>query len=272
MKLALGRVDSCPFEAESIQALKSETLDILTEHGWKLERDSDDRTGIPIDYRYMNLLLRASEDPEVGTGDFASGVRVGPGVRLHRIPPLYPRKKMETGEADGSTKLSGRTERERCSLASELLVFGRTYSQSSGSDGQPRQWRASVAVVGRRGKKDVSKSCCSFVGSATQRGTGWPHYRARSFRRNPWHHSQPPDQDKRSRETPDRRGRTSARSFYSLGNLPWAEEASCPSRILLPPGESANPSSTSHFSTPSRPCQAPTAATRSTCQLQRSLT
>ena len=49
MKLALGRVDSCPVEAESTQALESETLDILAEHGWKLERDSDDRTEKPVE-------------------------------------------------------------------------------------------------------------------------------------------------------------------------------------------------------------------------------
>ena len=41
----------------------------------------------------MDLLLRASEDPEVGIGDFASGVRVGSGARLPRLPALYARKK-----------------------------------------------------------------------------------------------------------------------------------------------------------------------------------
>ena len=93
MKLALGGVDSCPFEAESIQALKSETPDILTEHGWKLERDSGDRTHILIDFRYMNSLLRASRGPGGGNMRFRLRVRVGPGVRLPRIPALYPHKK-----------------------------------------------------------------------------------------------------------------------------------------------------------------------------------
>ena len=49
-------------------------------------RTPDDRTDIPIDYRYLQLLLVAAEDPEVGLGDIASGVRVGPGARLPRIP------------------------------------------------------------------------------------------------------------------------------------------------------------------------------------------
>ena len=90
MRLALARVDSCPFDAASIRSLKSSTLDILSEHGLKLVRTPDDRTDVPIDYRYLQLLLDAAE---VGLGDFGSGVRVGPGARLPRIPALYPRKK-----------------------------------------------------------------------------------------------------------------------------------------------------------------------------------
>ena len=80
-----------------ILCLKSETLDILAEHGLKLERCPEDRSDIPIDYRYLDLLLRASEDPEGGPGDFASGVRVGPGVRLPRLPALYPCKEKKSG-------------------------------------------------------------------------------------------------------------------------------------------------------------------------------
>ena len=86
MRLALGRVDSCPFDPASVRSLKTPTLDILSEHGLKLVRTPDDRTDIPIDYRYLQLLLDAVEDPVVGLGDFASGVRVGPGARLPRIP------------------------------------------------------------------------------------------------------------------------------------------------------------------------------------------
>ena len=92
MKLALGRVESCPFELKSINKLKAETLVILAEHGLSLERKPGARADVPIDYRYMGLLLKAAEDPEVGMGDFATGVRVGP-ARLPRIPALYPRKK-----------------------------------------------------------------------------------------------------------------------------------------------------------------------------------
>ena len=93
MKLALGRVDSCPFESESIAELKDETIAVLEEHGLRIERNPTDRSDIPIDCRKMGLLLNAAKDPDVGLGDFAAGVRVGPGARLPRVPELYPRKK-----------------------------------------------------------------------------------------------------------------------------------------------------------------------------------
>ena len=48
---------------------------------------------MPIDYRFIGLLLEASQDPDVSLGSFAAGVRVGPGARLPRLPALYFRKK-----------------------------------------------------------------------------------------------------------------------------------------------------------------------------------
>ena len=93
MKLALARVDSSPFSTESISNLKDETIGILEEHGLRMERNSIDHSDIPIDYRYMGLLLKAAKDPDAGLGDFAAGVRVGPGARLPRVPALYPPKR-----------------------------------------------------------------------------------------------------------------------------------------------------------------------------------
>ena len=37
----------------------------------------------------MNFLLRLAGDPEIGLGAYAQGVRVGPGVRMPRLPTLY---------------------------------------------------------------------------------------------------------------------------------------------------------------------------------------
>ena len=46
-----------------------------------------------MDYRFLQPLLREAEDLEVSLGDFARGVRVGPGIRLPRQPALCPAKK-----------------------------------------------------------------------------------------------------------------------------------------------------------------------------------
>ena len=48
---------------------------------------------MPIDYRYLGLLLRVADDPEVGIAEYAQGVRVGPGVRMPRLPALYRQKR-----------------------------------------------------------------------------------------------------------------------------------------------------------------------------------
>ena len=61
-----------------------------------LVRTANDRKEVPIDLRFLQLLLRAAEDPEVGVGDFALGVRVEPGVKLPRLPADD-----EEGEAEG---------------------------------------------------------------------------------------------------------------------------------------------------------------------------
>ena len=83
MSLALGRARECPFKPADVQALKNEVIMKL----------SGDRNEVPDDFRFLDLLLRAADDPEVRLGSFAQGVRVGPGVRMRRLPVLYRRKK-----------------------------------------------------------------------------------------------------------------------------------------------------------------------------------
>ena len=58
---------------------------------WSVGRG--DREDVPIDYRYLDILLRAAGDPEVGMVEYAQGIRVGPGVRMPRLPALYKQKK-----------------------------------------------------------------------------------------------------------------------------------------------------------------------------------
>ena len=93
MSLALGRVARCPFGSQSIRELKESTSEALKTLGLELRRDAADRRDLPIDFRYLDLLLRAAGDPEVHLGQFDKSVRVGPGARLPRLPSLYTRKK-----------------------------------------------------------------------------------------------------------------------------------------------------------------------------------
>ena len=93
MDLALGKVSSSPFSLESIAALKFDVVSDLASQGISLMPSDEDRKDIPIDYRFLQLLLTAAQDLEVHLGPFASGVNVGPGARLPRLPALYPPKK-----------------------------------------------------------------------------------------------------------------------------------------------------------------------------------
>ena len=74
MELAMGRVKSCPFGDDEIKCLTDDILATLSEAGHELVREEADRTDLPIDFRFLHLLLRCAEDPEVGLGKFALGV------------------------------------------------------------------------------------------------------------------------------------------------------------------------------------------------------
>ena len=93
MRLALGRVEVCPFDSREVSELKESVIKELASEGLHLTRKAEDRADVPMDFRFFDLLLRSSEDPEVGLGEFAVGVRVGPGARMPRLPALYKAKK-----------------------------------------------------------------------------------------------------------------------------------------------------------------------------------
>ena len=99
--LALGKESECPFSSDSIQSLNQSIVENLSSCGLNLDRQDGDREDVPIDFRYLDLLLRASRDPEVALGSFAKGVRVGPGARLPRLPALYrPKRKWRLADQD----------------------------------------------------------------------------------------------------------------------------------------------------------------------------
>ena len=68
--LALGKVSSCPFPHAEIEELKRGVVDYLQTEGFLSGRHPEDRTDVPIDFRYLALLLRVSSDPEISLGDF----------------------------------------------------------------------------------------------------------------------------------------------------------------------------------------------------------
>ena len=80
--LAMGKVEASPFPPDEILQLKQAVIDVADRAGLRIPHKSGDRMDVPIDYRFLDMLLRAAEDPEVGLGDYAQGVKVGPGTRM----------------------------------------------------------------------------------------------------------------------------------------------------------------------------------------------
>ena len=93
MNLATGRVNASPFPRDAVESLKKRISRHLDESGIPLERHEEDRSEMPIDFRFMDQMLKAAQDPDRGIGEFARGVRVGPGARLPRLPALYRPKR-----------------------------------------------------------------------------------------------------------------------------------------------------------------------------------
>ena len=58
-----------------------------------MKSSSRDSPDVLLNYKFLELLLSAARDPDVALGSFAEGVRLGPGVRLPRLPALYKAKK-----------------------------------------------------------------------------------------------------------------------------------------------------------------------------------
>ena len=94
VSLAMGKVPKCPFPAEEVEKLKRDVIELASSSGFELDRKAGDRLDVPIDFRFLQQLLRLADDPETGLGEYSEGVKVGPGTRMPRLPTLYrPKKK-----------------------------------------------------------------------------------------------------------------------------------------------------------------------------------
>ena len=92
--LAMGKVEASPVPPDEILQLKQAVIDVAARAGIRIVRKNGDRVDVPIDYRFLDVLLRAADDPEIGLGELCSRAsRVGPGTRMPRLPALYKPKK-----------------------------------------------------------------------------------------------------------------------------------------------------------------------------------
>ena len=82
MELALSRVKSCPFGDDEIRKLKEEIVDALARVEYELRREEADRADLPMDFRFLDLLLRCARSR---IGKVCLGVRVDSGVRMPRL-------------------------------------------------------------------------------------------------------------------------------------------------------------------------------------------
>ena len=81
-----GRVDSCPFPLDDVAELKQAAIDAASTCGFQLQRKAGGRTDVPIDFRFLDLLLRTA-------GEYAQGVRVGPSAEMPKLFALHKPKK-----------------------------------------------------------------------------------------------------------------------------------------------------------------------------------
>ena len=107
--LAMGKVESCPFEASEVNALKNGIVADLQKEGFELGRRQGDREDVPIDFRFLGLLLRAADDPEAGLGALRSRCTSGVGnedatpTRHFTVRKTDPRAYLEEEDHEGET-------------------------------------------------------------------------------------------------------------------------------------------------------------------------
>ena len=63
VELSLGRIVKCPCDPQSIGELRSKIVELAESYGLELLRVEGDRVDVPIDFRFMDLVLRLADDP-----------------------------------------------------------------------------------------------------------------------------------------------------------------------------------------------------------------
>ena len=103
MKLSMGLVDRCPFADEDIRSLRQAVVDDMLK--MELQSDPEDRKDVLLDYRNMELLLKAAGDPGVALASFAKGVEAGMGGTFAGL--VSGQEEMEAPKTGVSSELLG---------------------------------------------------------------------------------------------------------------------------------------------------------------------
>ena len=90
-----------------MRALRGELEQLLRGAGFAVGEREGDLDCTPLRLRLLGALLRAAEDPDDRLADFAAGVRVGVGVRMPRLPAIYPKKGKWSLPEQREAKLAG---------------------------------------------------------------------------------------------------------------------------------------------------------------------
>ena len=80
VSFALGKVDECPSD------LKQEVIKVAADCGFQLKMKTGDRMDVPMDFRFLDMLLRLADE-------HSQGVWVGPGTRMPRLRAFCKPKK-----------------------------------------------------------------------------------------------------------------------------------------------------------------------------------
>ena len=195
-KLAVGRVETCPFDTSEIQDLRRRIIEALAECGLHLNRTPDDRSDVPVDFRLVQLLLTAAEDPEVALGDFAPGVRVGPpGARLATTASTLPReeesgvcqnrqiqrstllrRKWTTPSGSGTTRLSPSFQIRCCRCWKTKLRAGQVLKLTEAEAGPVFRtwWSLHSALRGRTSRTELCQPGYCSMGLTAYQSTAAP--------------------------------------------------------------------------------------------------
>ena len=88
-KCAHQKLLESPFDESEVADLRKDIITMV------LKRQTSDRRDLPVNWRLFGLVLAASEDVDAeGVGSYASGVAIGVGVKLPRIPSFQKEEKM----------------------------------------------------------------------------------------------------------------------------------------------------------------------------------